>query len=71
MVEIVQAWSKQLLTPIFAAGHICHYLALLLLGRWGFRGLGGDNMFVRADAAIFQRYSNPASALAAACLLVC
>ena len=63
--------QNNFLTPIFAPGHICHYLALLLLGRWGFRGLGGDNMFVRADAAIFQRYSNPASALAAACLLVC
>ena len=63
--------QNNFLTPIFAADHICHCLALLLLGRLGFRGLCGDNMFVRADAAIFQRYSNPASALAAACLLVC
>ena len=31
--------------------------ALVLWGRWGFRGLGGDNMFVLADAAVFQRYS--------------
>ena len=67
------SWSKQLFDAQIcsAADHICHYLSLVLWGRWGFRGLGGDNMFVRADAAIFQRYSNPASALAAACLLVC
>ena len=63
--------QNNFLTPIFAADHICHCLVLLLWGRWGFRGLGGDNMFVRADAAIFQRYSNAAFALAAACLLVC
>ena len=31
--------------------------ALVLWGRWGFRGLGVDNMFVLADAAVFQRYS--------------
>ena len=36
--------------------------ALLLWCRWGFRGLGGyDNMFVLADAAVFQRYFSRSS----------
>ena len=43
-------WLLVLYPTIFDSG-------LVLWGWWGFRGLGGDNMFVPADAALFQRYS--------------
>ena len=43
-------WFLVLYPTIFDSG-------LVLWGWWGFRGLGGDNMFVPADAALFQRCS--------------